>query len=542
MAHASASRLFASLVIPALVLGATPRSQVPADGLRLYGASTSNNVRLVDAAGQIVHRWQTRFRPAGTDLMYDGTLIRGIKDPGTGPGSTIGGAGGGVQRWSYDGTLLWDFRYNQPGVLSHHDVEPLPNGNVLLIAWEEKTAAEAIAQGRRPSLLATKFFLPDHIVEVQPTGPTTGAIVWEWHVWDHLIQDHDPTKANYGVVGDHPELVDINFPRVAESTGQFNHCNSVDYEPNHDWILLSMPKQDEIWIIDHSTTTAEAAGHTGGRWGKGGDLLYRWGRPEAYRAGPPSAQRLSGQHSAQFVLPGYPGAGNVTVFNNNFGPNRSAVLELVLPLDPAGNFILAPGGAYGPIDPVWSYSAPGFYSRIKSSTERLPNGNTLICSADQDWIFEVSPARQIVWQHTSGQGSLFQAHHTPRSLWANTDSVSAAQGGRVDFDLLQGSSGAGDFYLLLCSASGTVPGTPLFGVNIPLNFDPFLQASFTYPNAAPIFIQTFGTLGESGRGSAAFTLPPGGPSGYQIDFAHIVIPQPNLLPLIASNPVPVQIL
>jgi len=35
----------------------------------------------------------------------------------------------------------------------------------------------------------------------------------------------------------------------------------------------------------HSTTRAEAAGHTGRRSGKGGDLLYCWGNPRTYRAG-----------------------------------------------------------------------------------------------------------------------------------------------------------------------------------------------------------------------------------------------------------------
>jgi len=38
-------------------------------------------------------------------------------------------------------------------------------------------------------------------------------------------------------------------------------------------------------VIDHSTTTAQAAGHSGGTYGKGGDLLYRWGNPNAYQHG-----------------------------------------------------------------------------------------------------------------------------------------------------------------------------------------------------------------------------------------------------------------
>ncbi len=140
--------------------------------------------------------------------LGDGTILRTIR-VGVGPGG--GGAGGGVQKVEWDGTVVWDFRYNTNGDLSHHDVKSLPNGNVLLIAWETKTRTEAIAAGRNPNYVSSNGFMPDHIIEVQPTGPTSGTIVWEWHVWDHLIQDYDSSKANYGVVGDHPELVDINY-------------------------------------------------------------------------------------------------------------------------------------------------------------------------------------------------------------------------------------------------------------------------------------------------------------------------------------------
>ena len=539
----SSTRPLAVLALGVLTIGAPAQS--PGSGLRLYESINTKSVMLVDSNGTTVHQWQTQFRPGlGVDLLSDGTLIRAIQDPGSGQASTIGGAGGGVQRYAYDGTLLWNFRYNQPGVLSHHDIEPLPNGNVLLIAWEEKTNAEAIAQGRRPALLGpVPFFLPDHIIEVQPTGPNSGTIVWEWHVWDHLIQDHDPTKANYGVVANHPELIDINYPPAIYSNGDYNHANGIDYDPIHDWIVISSLRQSEIWIIDHSTTTAEAAGHTGGRWGKGGDLLYRWGNPEAYGAGPASARRLGRQHAPRFIPSGYPGAGNLTVFNNQFRSTQSAVFELVLPLDPSGNFLLTPGAAYGPAAPLWSYTTPGLYSFVMSSAQRMPNGNTLICSADQEWVFEVEPSGQKVWERFENQNRpIFHAHYIERALWADGDQLSAAAGGRIDFDLLQGTPAAGNLYLLLCSASGTTPGTPLFGVHIPLNFDPWFAASATYPNAAPIFAQTLGTLTPLGRGSAAFGLPGGLPGGYQLDFSYLSFQPAPLMLQSASNPVPVRIL
>ncbi|HIE94465.1 MAG TPA: hypothetical protein EYQ83_16980, partial [Acidobacteria bacterium] len=187
-----------------------------------------------------------------------------------------GGSGGGVQELEWDGTVVWDFTYsNVPGHLQHHDVEMLPNGNVLMIAWEGISAAGATAAGRNPALIQGPTFYPDHIIEVQKTGPTSGAIVWSWHVMDHVIQDFDPTRPDFGVVADHPELLDLNYP--LQPASDWNHVNSIDYHAEFDQILLSSHNQNEVWIIDHSTTTVEAAGHTGGNSGKGGDLLYRWG-------------------------------------------------------------------------------------------------------------------------------------------------------------------------------------------------------------------------------------------------------------------------
>jgi len=77
--------------------------------------------------------------------------------------------------------------------------------------------------GRNPNF---GHVYPDHIIEVEPTGQSSGNIVWEWHVWDHLIQEYNPAKENYGIVADHPELIDINF---GGKLADFNHINSIDY-------------------------------------------------------------------------------------------------------------------------------------------------------------------------------------------------------------------------------------------------------------------------------------------------------------------------
>ena len=517
----------ASSFVVALVLATAASAQVssPAPGHRLYSPRPGGATNLVDKTGTIVHTWDNAYTVGIAVYMKgDGKLMRAILTNSTSPLAALRGGGGGVQELAFDGTVLWDFRYDTGTELSHHDIEPLPNGNVLMIAWETKTTAEAIAAGRNPALITGDSY-PDHVIEVQPTGPTTGTIVWKWHVWDHLIQDFDSTKANFGVVADHPELIDVNFP-PALAGGELHHFNSIHYDPVHDWVIVSARTQNEIWIIDHSTTTAQAAGHTGGNHGKGGDFLYRWGNPQAYDRGTSADQQLFGQHSARFIPTGYPGEGNVTVFNNN-PPTGSQVDELVLPLDPNGNFILAPGGAYGPAAPVWTYSAPGFQSQLMSSAERLPNGNTLICSSLQGRIFEIDTVGTILWEHNVPPGiqaATFHATYAPRTLWVSHDSISAGAGGRVDFDLVAGASFAGDALLLLGSHSGTSPGFNVQGRNVPLNLDGYLRYLLSVP-VGPYHSGNYGRLDALGRTTSSFVIPPGvaaGFAGAKLDHAYVM--------------------
>jgi hypothetical protein len=249
--------------------------------------------------------------------------------------------------------------------------------------------------------------MPDHIIEVEPTGPTSGNIVWEWHIWDHLIQDYDSSKTNYGSVADHPELVDINYGELNSLISDWLHSNSIDYNEEFDQILLSVRNFNEIWVIDHSTTTAEAASHTGGYGGKGGDLLYRWGNPETYRAGTTDDEKLFSQHDATWIKSGCPGEGNILIFNN--GLNRpdghySTVDEITPPVNDNGEYYLEPGSSYGPESLTWSYvgSPPGsFYSAGISGAQRLTDGNTLICNGMAGKFFEVTPNGITIWQYVN---------------------------------------------------------------------------------------------------------------------------------------------
>jgi len=388
------------------------------EGYILYSPMQSNNTYLIDNNKEVKHLWESTHYPRLSPyILENGELLRMVSLTDN-LRFIAGGYGGGIQKLDWNGTILWEFEYSTDKYCLHHDAEPLPNGNILMIAWEYKTLQEAIDAGRNPNRLDSDSLWPDHIIEVEPAGSKGGKIVWEWHVWEHLIQDYNPTKDNYGVVEEHPELIDINYGNTQHD---WNHCNSIDYNEEFNQIVIGVRDFNEIWVIDHSTTIEEAAGHIGGNSGKGGDLLYRWGNPEAYRAGTISEQKYFAQHGVMWIEEGCPGEGNLLVFNNgNLNRPYSSVDEIVPPVDSYGNYIYNNGTAYGPDEQIWIYTSDeptDFYSFFLSNTQRLPNGNTLICSSTQQLLFEVTPDKNVVWEYDipSLEGLVFKASWYPEN-------------------------------------------------------------------------------------------------------------------------------
>ena len=417
------------------------------EGYTLVAPLASRVTHLVDMQGREVHRWESQHGPSSVYLLPDGSILRHARLEGS---KTFAGGGicGRIERIGWDGTLLWSYELATEDQISHHDALALPNGNVLLITWDYRYREDCIAAGRDPARTPDKGLWPDAVLEVQPTGSEGGEVVWEWHAWDHLVQDFDPALDHHGVLAEHPGRIDINYdhrdaaaespeerrkreeleaemralgyaggeeeeeapspvvggvPALAQPGGHgsdWMHTNAIAYSPELDLIALSSPHLSEIFIIDHSTTTDQAAGRSGGRYKQGGELLWRWGNPRNHGAGTKADQRLFYQHNVQWVPAGYPGAGHLLVFNN--GQERpdgeySSIEELALPLVPGQGFTRE-GAAFGPKEPVWRYTSKGdFYSAFISGCQRLPNGNTLICEGPEGRVFEVTPAGEVVW-------------------------------------------------------------------------------------------------------------------------------------------------
>jgi hypothetical protein len=271
-----------------------------------------------------------------------------------------------------------------------------------MLVVEKKTAAEPIAAGWPAEMMQGRELYPDSVVEVQPIYPNKGKVVWAWHVWDHLVQDLDKTKANYGDPAAHPELICLRGGRGPNAF--WNHANSIAYNPKLDQVMVSARGQNEVWVIDHSTTTAQAASHAGGKHGKGGDLIYRWGNPAAYSRAAERDAQLNQQHDGEWVPEGYPGAGHVTIFNNGYNRGYTSIEEIIPPLDASGRYVIEPGKPFGPEKPFWHYEAKNrtdFFSSEISGAHRLPNGNTLICAGVIGHLFEVTPEGEMVWQYVN---------------------------------------------------------------------------------------------------------------------------------------------
>jgi hypothetical protein len=433
--------------------GLVRRTEAATPGYTLFAPLRSYSTYLVDLDGQVVHQWRHDAPPGQSVYLLDnGHLLR--CERADNDVFSAGGEGGRIREYDWEGQVVWEYLCSDKNRRHHHDIEPLPNGNLLLIAWEYMDAQEALALGRSDRLLPAGELWPDMLLEIKPTGSSGGEIVWEWHAKHHLIQELDESLPNFGSPAEQPWRIDINAtpltpsesaaqkaerehleqlgyvtpsPEAAKASGpgdavpsgrerkrgaDWLHLNAVDYSPELDLIVVSSRELSEIWFIDHSTTTAEAQGSRGGRYGRGGDLVFRLGHPRWH--GSNAARTLFGQHDVQFIAPGLPGAGHILLFNNGERGLReeSTVEEWAIDFSPKA-LAQAYDGAQPPIAKlVASLPSPDFCGHI-SGAQRLPNGNTLICAGETGRVLERTPAGEVAWEYLNPFGGEVPARGGP---------------------------------------------------------------------------------------------------------------------------------
>ena len=433
------------------------------EGYTLIAPLRSTSVFLVDMDGRVAHAWSSEHVNSGPVLLTDeGHLLRAslVEDN---PRFRGGGMGGRLEELGWDGEVLWSWELASAQRTLHHDFKRLPSGNLLAIAWEHHGPEAAFARGRAADFIPRDGLWFDMLVEVRPQPPRGGRVVWTWRSFDHLVQDERPGALDFGRPADHPGRIDINadhrfaareseaegrerhsregamaalgygsFPaessqwddsRSGASRGDqgggssaagerfdadWLHANGLDYLPEEDLIVLSVSHLSEVWVIDHSTTTADAATSRGGRFDRGGDLLFRHGAARNHGAPASPEPELYFQHDPTWIVGARRGEYGLLVFDNGTrrpGGEFSRVLELRLPFDSAHGFADPSGRGFGSASTVWSYQDPErFFTPFVGGAERLPNGNTLICEGARGRIFEVTRSGQVVWDFLNPLG------------------------------------------------------------------------------------------------------------------------------------------
>ena len=458
--------IFSNLTLLSQVntLGTISLTEEAYDGYTLF--SSYKNTFLINNCGQVINQWSSDYLPGhSVYILPNGNLIRaGRKDTST---ITFGGVGGIVEMFDWDGNLVWEFVYSSDDYRLHHDIYPMPNGNILVLAATVMSNEETILAGRDPNLVGGSGILyNEQILEIKPIGTNDYSIEWEWNFNDHLIQDYDDTKNNYGVIEEHPEKLDINFLNDRIPAENWLHVNSIQYDETLDQIVISSRNLSELFIIDHSTTTEEASGDTGGTYGKGGDFLYRWGNPVAYRQGNEDNRTLFGQHFPHIIKPGLKDEGKIILFNNGTDrePAFSEVMIFSAPTTSPGIYTYEPDSSYGPEAAEFTYSSNednNFTSGILSGAIRLPNENLLICDGNSGRLFEITATNDIVWNYIipmnnttgeiSSQGDVLESgNSTFRGIKYSTDYE-----GFTDKDVTPGDPIESNFNLNTCLSLST---------------------------------------------------------------------------------------
>jgi hypothetical protein len=374
------------------------------DGYVLFSPSGKLKSYLIDMEGYIINEWLTNSGPGLHDrLLPNGHLLRGYTPEGWGRSASegvkarpvsIGGAAGGVQEYDWDGNLLWEYPAISDipgeGFVQHHSFYRMNNGNTLILLWEEVTMEDSLALGRDPALVGEQYGLwPDAVIEVNPAKQ----IVWEWHAFNHLVQNRDPGLPNYGEPIDNPNKFDMNFYVPTRfGTHDWSHCNTIEYNEVTDQIIVNFRNWGEFYVFDHSTPDSA------------GSILYRWGNPGAYGAGElpewplDGDQKLWGPHCAVWLGTGdnvnFGTLGNILVLDNGW-------------LRPSGTFtrsVEVSPNSDNWLDPdqfVWDWTGTdktGFYSTFQCGTQRLSNGNTFVTSTDGGHFVEVTHEKKVVWE------------------------------------------------------------------------------------------------------------------------------------------------
>jgi len=354
------------------------------DGLVLISDFTTESVVLIDIDNSIVNSWEINDFDFFRSYLTSDSILVAISKFNNIPV---------LQKYTWDGIVLWTYMFEVGECIMHHEQAILPNGNILAICKETISAGE--------NIYFNEDIVIDKIIEIEPVENNQANIIWEWRFYDHLIQDYNSEIPNYGNIANNPQLFNIN---AYNSLGDFTHLNCVDFNAELNQIVFSSRALNEVFIIDHSTTTEEAKSHIGGIYGKGGDFLYRRGNPINYNRGDFGDQKLHAPHAVNWINSDYPGGGNILLYDNGYDDVISAIIEFQPPILSNGSYFLNEYESYEPNEYTWINYSSDYFSLSHSGAFRMPNGNTLVTSFGipplyENNIFEIDNNGVVHWEY-----------------------------------------------------------------------------------------------------------------------------------------------
>jgi hypothetical protein len=300
----------------------------------LFNNRRPASAHLIDQTGRLVNSWS---RPGDRHWSNVELLPNGdLLVPGTRTRAD-GTLQQSLSRYSWDSRELWS-----RAIGSHHDVEVTPRGDIAVLIDHTRIIREV-----HPEI---------------PVKDTSIAILDSDGIKQEEHSFYVMLSANSDVFQFQP--VAVSRSKRGHDEIDLLHANSLEFfressqaktDPLYALgrVLVSIRHQDTIAIFDLAQ----------------GKVVWSWGQGQ-----------ISGPHDATLL-----DNGNILLFDNGLARNWSRVVEL----DPHTRQI------------VWEYRAKppeSFYTQSRGSSQRLPDGNTLIANSDNGRAFIVTPAGEVVWQ------------------------------------------------------------------------------------------------------------------------------------------------
>ena len=283
---------------------------------------------------------------------------------------------GRVFEMTIDNDLSWQGPEDLEGIGVHHDVFPMPNGNIIALTSQD-TLLPVPVEIELPETYSGIDTLPwqgDRIVEWNRDGVE----VWSWSVFDHFnFMDWNPNLYQ-DLLFSHPIPADFHY--------EWTHSNTVWYDPIDNAVYLSVRNMSRITKIDYDT----------------GGIIWNMGSEM------PSGDitvgtdlGFAGQHSVKIL-----DNRNLMMYDNY---NDSLSFSRGLEVSFSGPDSLPD------TELVWEYKLPqDISSGLMSDCDRLSNGNSLLTSTTSNQILEVSPDSVKVWELLPFQeGSTFRSERIP---------------------------------------------------------------------------------------------------------------------------------